>query len=231
VITGSSLARSLLPAQLPNLRDLGGLPADGGMMVRRGRLLRSAALVHLPGSTLDDLTALIGPGVYVDLRTDPEVERDGDAGSLLARGWRWCRVPVHDTGPDRGVPEPPVSRYVRAMSQYGAAAWAVGSELAGAAAGRCIVVACSLGKDRTGLVIAVLLRRIGVPAADIGTDFALSNTYLAAQRHLLPARWRDPQVLIEPVTAKDCLVALAAAGPVTSPDPAVTSVLLTNRDG
>jgi protein-tyrosine phosphatase len=74
---------------------------------------------------------------------------------------------------------------------------------------RPVVLCCSLGKDRTGMVAALLLARLGVPMADIGADFELSNDGLAAGRHLLPARWADPASEITPVSAGPCLAVLA----------------------
>jgi len=36
-----------------------------------------------------------------------------------------------------------------------------------------VVVACHAGKDRTGLLIALVLRLVGVPAVPIAADYAL----------------------------------------------------------
>ncbi|MGW1059906.1 tyrosine-protein phosphatase [Micromonospora rubida] len=218
--------RTLLADRVANLRDLGGLPVEDGRVVRRNRLLRSATLVHHRAEVLDELTALVGAGTYFDLRTDREVDRDGDARGLVARGWRWYRLPIQDIDPDSDVDESPSQRYRRAMPRYAAAAQTIGEQLAENPVG---VVACSLGKDRTGLVVAILLRRLGAAPADIGADFALSNALLARQRPLLPARWRDARRPIERVVADHCLAAVAT-GPVTGPDPALQRVLLTTGD-
>ncbi|MEU6073979.1 tyrosine-protein phosphatase [Micromonospora sp. NPDC047074] len=218
--------RTLLAGRVANLRDLGGLPAGDGAVVRQGRLLRSATLVHHDDAVLDEVTTTVGAGVYFDLRTDREVDRDGDARPLVARGWHWHRLPIQDLDPDDDVDEPAVRRYRRAMPRYLAAARTIGEHLGRYPVG---VVACSLGKDRTGLVVAVLLRRLGVPLADIGVDFTLSNACLARQRRFLPPRWRDARRSIGQVVADDCLAALTdevAAGP----DPQLRQILLTSGD-
>jgi hypothetical protein len=44
------------------------------------------------------------------------------------------------------------------------------------------IVHCVAGKDRTGLVVAVLLALLGVPDQDIAADYALSEAGLAAYR-------------------------------------------------
>ena len=40
------------------------------------------------------------------------------------------------------------------------------------------IVHCTAGKDRTGLIVALLLGLVGVPAATIVEDYALSSQYL-----------------------------------------------------
>jgi protein-tyrosine phosphatase len=42
-----------------------------------------------------------------------------------------------------------------------------------------VLVHCTAGKDRTGLVAALLLRNAGVPVRAVGDDYALSERYLA----------------------------------------------------
>jgi protein-tyrosine phosphatase len=46
-------------------------------------------------------------------------------------------------------------------------------------------VHCVGGKDRTGLVVALLLRLAGVPLEDVAADYALSGEYLAPRHE----RW------------------------------------------
>lgn len=53
------------------------------------------------------------------------------------------------------------------------------SAVAGAAPGG-VVIHCMAGKDRTGLVSALLLRLAGVPVMDVATDYAVSERNLSA---------------------------------------------------
>jgi protein-tyrosine phosphatase len=62
--------------------------------------------------------------------------------------------------------------------QYGAILTAIAQAPAGGA-----VVHCVSGKDRTGLVVALLLALLGVPDAVIAEDYALSGLNLQ-DRHL-----------------------------------------------
>lgn len=60
-----------------------------------------------------------------------------------------------------------------------------------------VVIHCHAGKDRTGLIIALLLSVIGVPAEVIAADYALSAACLAPEleRWRASQRWRDPNEL------------------------------------
>ncbi|MFJ1679950.1 tyrosine-protein phosphatase [Streptomyces sp. NPDC088251] len=103
---------------------------------------------------------------YVDLRSSPERE-------LLTEGarWRLAHVPVDMPGVAARLRGRPTSDdYV---SLYQDMARSCGTEIAavvGVTANRLsqgVVLGCSLGKDRTGVVIALLLKLLGVPVRDI----------------------------------------------------------------
>ncbi|MGK5627805.1 tyrosine-protein phosphatase [Streptomyces sp. URMC 123] len=207
--------RHLFTGSVANLRDLGGLRTACGRAVRGRRLLRSSALLSLEEPVADALTSLVGgPAVYADLRTDREIDRDGGPDALLARGWAWRRLPVTDLPADRTVEDSAPARYRRAMPDYVRAARRVAEDLTGGP----VVVGCSLGKDRTGLVTALLLHWLGAAGPDIGADFELSNDRVAAGRHLLPPRWRDVRREIHPVVGAECVAALAVADALVPPE-------------
>lgn len=199
----------LLPELLANCRDLGGLPTTDGRTVRPGRLLRSATLAGLAPESAGALTTLTGAGTYVDLRTDEEIERDGAPHSMRAAGWHWLREPLRDRAEADGgdTDDDCLRRYRAALSRY----LAIADQVLGLLNDKPVLVGCSLGKDRTGLVIALVLSRLGVQRANILADFAASNASLAARRHLLPARWQDPTVPVNRVNAQVCAAMLDTA--------------------
>ena len=51
-----------------------------------------------------------------------------------------------------------------------------------------LLVHCSIGKDRTGIVVALLLFALGVPEETIYADYMLSNDYLVALREAQVAK-------------------------------------------
>jgi Tyrosine phosphatase family len=207
---GAPSARLLLPRLLPNLRDAGGLRTQDGGRLRRGRFLRSAALVQLSPGTAQAVTEYAGPACYLDLRTDQEIESGGEPAALLSQGWRWLRVPVCDRlpGDDGKTPADQLRRYLEHWPLYTAAARQAAQSLRAGP----VLIGCALGKDRTGLVAALVQRWLGVFPQDIIDDFEFSNYCLARGRHLLPAPWNDPRRQLTTAAGWVCEAALEIAG-------------------
>jgi protein-tyrosine phosphatase len=156
-----------------NLRDLGGYPAGGGGTVRWRTLLRSDALHRLDGAGRAALAAL-GLRTVVDLRTPEEVAASP---SLLDEtGVRTYHVPLFDAADIGQLPPDLTAVYQYMIDDCGAAiAAAIGRLCDGAALPG--LVHCTAGKDRTGLVAALVLDVVGVPDEIIAADYALSNAH------------------------------------------------------
>ncbi len=175
----SSAPERLIP--LPgtfNLRDLGGYPVRGGGAVRWRTLFRSDALHRLDD---DGRAALTGFNLrtVIDLRTHEEVQIApsalGDAVSA-----RRNHIPVLNTVQFSILPPELSAVYRYMVDECGATiAAAIGCLCApGALPG---LIHCSAGKDRTGMLVALVLAVIGVDDDVIAADYALSRTYLLAE--------------------------------------------------
>jgi protein-tyrosine phosphatase len=162
---------------LLNLRDLGGLPIETGGLTRHGRLLRSDALHSLTGAGLEALLAL-GVTTVVDLRTAAELE-ELPSPLLDVPGVHCVHAPIftnEDHFPADVITAADAYRwYVRELQTGMAAAL---SGIADSAAAP-ILVHCHAGKDRTGVVVALVLRLAGVGVEAIADDYALSGVQLA----------------------------------------------------
>ncbi len=180
-----------------NVRDAGGLPAAGGQ-IRRGALIRSDLLTRL---TAAGQAALIEHGVrtIIDVRSAEELERDGDRypfrATTAAEAVTYVNVPFN-TGLDKGMADEIRARYHRAQSRaelnrvdldaHAAGIAAIALAVADARPGG-VVIHCHAGKDRTGLVVAVLLALAGVPDEEIADDYALTASSLGP----LIVEWLD----------------------------------------
>ncbi|MFJ5927494.1 tyrosine-protein phosphatase [Kitasatospora sp. NPDC092948] len=152
--------------EVRNLRDAGGLGA-----LPRGVLYRSGALDRL---TADGALALLDLGVrtVVDLRSTPETAARPDA--LGDSGIRYLHVPVFA---EQRWPEEQAELYPLMAELAGRPAVAALRALL-AAERRAVLVHCASGKDRTGVVVALLQSLLGAGEPEILADFLRSNTAL-----------------------------------------------------
>jgi protein-tyrosine phosphatase len=160
-------------AGLLNLRDLGNYPTLGGGCVRWRALLRSDALHQLDA---DGLAVLAGLDLrtVLDLRTQPETQVAPTRLDGLAA--RLTHVSIL-RGDLQSLPLELEAIY-RYMVEECADAIADAIKVLCAVDALPALVHCSAGKDRTGIVIALVLAALGVPDEVIAADYALSSRYL-----------------------------------------------------
>jgi protein-tyrosine phosphatase len=156
---------------LYNLRDLGGRPAGPGRRTVHGVLYRSDEPLSAPGPDL-------GLRTVVDLRDERErTLRPGVVAGSPAVAHRPLALGdlVGDLTADD--PDPLGTLYVAALRERGSRIAAAVAELARPGALPALVH-CAAGKDRTGIVVALVLSAVGVPDEAVVTDFALSADHL-----------------------------------------------------
>jgi protein-tyrosine phosphatase len=168
----TAAGRRIELAGLYNLRDVGGYPAASGPIPWR-TLLRSDALHRLEPEGVAALQEL-GLRTVVDLRT--LVEAEIAPGPLDALSARYAHVSILG-GDMQSLPLELAAVYAFMIEQCGRAIADAIRPLCGAAAFPALVH-CSAGKDRTGIVIAMVLAVLGVPDDIIAADYALSGSFL-----------------------------------------------------
>lgn len=156
-----------------NFRDLGGLPTEDGRVTRHGVLYRSATLHDCSPADAAVLRDRLGIGCVIDLRTEDEIAASQGAGSAAAWGARCLSLPVlPPPPPEQGGPADLLSRYLeyleRSTPNVIAALRHVSREVAGGA----VAIHCTSGKDRTGVVVSLLLRLVGVRREAVVGDYA-----------------------------------------------------------
>lgn len=161
--------------ELFNFRDVGGL---GG--VRRGVLYRTDALCNLTEKGREAYAAL-GIHTVIDLRRQPELDSQGRAPDWAFEVWH--NVPLRERpGPAYDCPDMAslpgyISDVYLNMTETAAEDIArVLTILADPATGPA-AIHCAGGRDRTGVVIAVLLAFLGVPEHEIALDYHLSERF------------------------------------------------------
>jgi protein-tyrosine phosphatase len=162
-----------------NFRDLGGYPTADGRITRWGRLYRSDTLHEL---TDDDLALLrdLGLACVVDLRTPKEVERVG-RGLLGSEPVRYVNLSVlrEEGGEGRAAPAIRISDTAERYLSYLETGRFALVEALGIMAdpdSYPLVFHCQAGKDRTGVLAALVLASVGVERGPIVDDYVLTAT-------------------------------------------------------
>jgi protein-tyrosine phosphatase len=201
-----------------NFRDLGGYRTGDGRRLKWRRLFRADGLTRLDA---DDCAVLaqVGLKTVIDLRTDAEAnERGRFPADLLAV--RYHHLPLLDVLPPDEVmeryDEPSfVTAHYHHMVGQGTPA-IVGAITTLAEPGALpAVFHCSAGKDRTGVLAALLLAFLGVPADVIVEDYALSGAAMVTMLAWL--RQQHPE-------SSETLERLAPAV-VSAPGPSMAALL------
>jgi protein tyrosine/serine phosphatase len=167
-----------------NFRDLGGYQSRDGREVRWRRLFRADGLDRLTAADRQHVAALQLRTV-IDLRTGDEVARGRMATAEAETSWH--HLPMLDVLPPRDryddwvTPTRVAEQYLGILSS--------GTPIVSTFFGlTCdpdcypLVFHCFAGKDRTGILTALILGLLGVTDEDIAADYALSA---AAMHHLL----------------------------------------------
>lgn len=178
-----------------NTRDLGGLPTRSGRLTRYGRVWRSDGLDRL---TQEDRLRLETAGVrtVVDLRTAHERRL---APHPLEHDSRYAVVhvdlfaPVMEAFSAGTLAEDPFdleTLYRASLSlsreRYGRVFSVIDAALTSGSGP--VVVHCTIGKDRTGMVAAMLLLAAGVDEATVSLDYAASHDAIEPLRPALLAQ-------------------------------------------
>ena len=177
-----------------NFRDLGGLRTQDGGRVRPGVVHRSATPVFLDETEAAGFLATTGIRTRIDLRGRREVAETA-ARDRLADGVRVVHLPfgrsvLRPDHPDLSVR---LAEHYADMLVVSAEPVTAAVRLATQARDSPLLVHCTAGKDRTGVVVAVLLAAVGVRPQDIVDDYARSREHLSAihdQTRALPA-WAE----------------------------------------
>lgn len=166
-----------------NFRDLGGYPTTDGGFTHWGRLFRSDTLHEL---TDGDVALLREMGLksIIDLRTATEAELSG-RGLLGAEATDYFHLSVidQDRGESSGIPAPIdeslANRYLWYLD-IGRDALARAIGILGEASSYPLVFHCAAGKDRTGVLAALILDIVGVERQAIVGDYVLTASRMEA---------------------------------------------------
>lgn len=173
-------SRHVAMERLFNVRDLGGYQTGDGSSTRWRTLYRADGIHHASEADVERLLGL-GLRTVLDLRTHGELEERGRFATehttlayhhlpVLRETWDgWV-----DVAPDVDAVPFLAQRYEE-MLDDGAAALAGALEVLAGPDAYPAVFHCAAGKDRTGVLAAVILGLLGVDDDTIAADYGLSK--------------------------------------------------------
>jgi len=165
-------------------------PLRGGAEIVPGRLLRSEAPYYLDQRSRHRLVSELGITRVLDLRTAAERGADEELGVQRT----WLPLPDVSRDPRLLAGEGTLVDAYRAMVDDHAQtlAEAIRALVEATDETGSVLVHCTAGKDRTGLVIALLLEVLGAPRDVIAQDYAESGANLERLAARLRAAGSEP---------------------------------------
>lgn len=167
-----------------NVRDLGGHPTTDGRETSFRSVVRADSIRQLSDEGWEALVAY-GVRTIVDLRFPRELEADPPRDVPVDV----VHVPLLDQDDEEAMTaidawQTTEGAYLEMLERF-RPNFARAIEVIGEAPEGTVLVHCLGGKDRTGLVVAILLMLAGVPPEQIAEDYGLSASNLAP----LSERW------------------------------------------
>ena len=182
--SGAASVRALVVDGLLNVRDLGGLSTPDGRRVRPGRIVRSDNLRGLTDEGAVTLVREVAPRLVVDLRTEAECAREG-RGLAEVADVGYVNFPLQPKAAlnaeqvAAGLATNLFDDYVLQIRGNGGPLVAA-LELLSDGDALPAVVHCTAGKDRTGVLVALLLDLLGVAREQIVADYAATTENMPA---------------------------------------------------
>lgn len=164
-----------------NFRDVGGLPAGPGRRVRHGTLYRSDAFIDASPDDVAHVCEQLGVRRVIDLRAERELGDDWKV-PFAQTGAVSIHRPI-DRGPGNAIEgaregERLAHRYLEYLVDSAAVIASTLRDFVDEQPPT--MVNCRIGKDRTGVVIAVILGVVGVPAESIAEDYSRTAAAMPA---------------------------------------------------
>lgn len=183
-----------------NFRDLGGYDAGDGMRTRWRTLFRADGLGDLTEADFSRMRAL-GIRTVIDLRSAEELERgrfDVDAHPVT-----FHHFPIIEKLPDADAfdKQPGLlgTQYLEMVRDAGPSFVSVLDILASPES-LPAVFHCTAGKDRTGVLSAIVLSVLGVDEPTVVADYALSDAAMTRLRAKIIVKYPDSRDTIENLT-------------------------------
>jgi hypothetical protein len=159
-----------------NFRDLGGHTTGDGRRTRPGRVFRSNSLQDLTATDVRVLMSQLRLRTVIDLRGPDEIATAG-IGPLEREAVRYENLPLLDERVETpGQVADLGERYRTYLHSFGAKNLVQALTVMADEAAHPLVFHCSAGKDRTGVLAAMVLSCLAVPRDEVVADYCAMQT-------------------------------------------------------
>ena len=166
--------RRLFTDEIENMRDLGGYFSKDRKIIKANCLIRSNLPKSLSAMCINELV-MSGVTTVIDLRNDVEIAKE--CGAFKDNDlFQYYHVKIRGDGRLPESPEKVYDSYIEMIEgkeQIGEVFRIIANTTGG------VLYYCNAGKDRTGVVSALLLKLLGVDDKEIVLDYIASGVYLS----------------------------------------------------
>lgn len=163
------MSKAVVLSSSKNTRDIGGVPALENKKIRVRALIRSDAPVNITSNDIVELQK-IGISKVVDLRSTRQVEKNSAFSQI--KTFDYYNFPIIEGEVIPQKIDDVVENYWAILNNKNL--FDILEVIANNEKGT--IIHCTLGKDRTGVIIAFALLHCGVSESDIIADYMLTAT-------------------------------------------------------
>ncbi|WP_371804559.1 tyrosine-protein phosphatase [Candidatus Lokiarchaeum ossiferum] len=176
--------RRILCKNVSNMRDIGGIQTKSGYFIKEYRFIRSNLPVNIDQSEKEFLLEKKITTV-IDLREPDDVKNNQN--HLHSEGFFYHNIPTKGSGFPESEELIPLG-YIEILNDFESIRKIL-TRIAEAPAG--VLINCNAGKDRTGIIIMLLLLIADVDEKEICEDYEISATNLYEQIKALHEKYSD----------------------------------------
>jgi len=185
-----------------NFRDLGGYKSSLGGAVKRGKLYRSDSLANLSQADIDTLLDM-NIKTVIDLRTDFEIAQ-GECRLRNLGGVEYYKISLMDNVHSadfesfrKAMPKSMKELYISLLDNNADKIARVFDTILERSE-NAVVFNCTAGKDRTGVIAALILDLLGVNRGDIYESYTITETLMETLSQKVRERYEDKTGLVMP---------------------------------
>jgi protein-tyrosine phosphatase len=185
-------SRDIIFENILNFRDIGGYRTRDGRTVAWRRNFRSGDPRHMTVNDAKKISEELGIKTILDLRTPSDFEKSWEIGLLEKIGAKYYNIPYRPGDASYYQKEMEMYTtcsnmgqvYLHRMRDKAFGKRVVESlEIIAVSDNHPLVFHCGAGKDRTGILAAMVLAVLGVRERDIINDYTLTNPYMEETRN------------------------------------------------